>query len=36
VLSMLAADYELEDLDPADLDDTAEVDWVQVWETTPR
>jgi hypothetical protein len=35
VLSMLAADYELEDLDAADLDDTAEVDWVQVWET-PR
>lgn len=35
VLSMLAADYELADLDTADLDDTAEVDWVQVWKSTP-
>ena len=34
VLSMLAADYELDDLDAADLDDTAEVDWVQVYDAT--
>lgn len=32
ILSMLAADYELDDLAAADLDDTAEVDWVQVYE----
>ena len=32
VLSMLAADYELDDLGAGDLDDTAEVDWVQVYE----
>lgn len=36
VLSMLAADYELDDLAPDDLDDTAEVDWVQVYEATSR
>ena len=32
ILSMLAADYELDDLGAGDLDDTAEVDWVQVYE----
>ncbi|HEX5919063.1 MAG TPA: glycoside hydrolase family 16 protein [Nocardioides sp.] len=36
VLSMQAADYELENLGPADLDDTAEVDWVQVWGASSR
>jgi beta-glucanase (GH16 family) len=32
ILSMLAADYELDDLGAGDLDDTAEVDWIQVYE----
>ena len=32
VLSMLASDYELDDLDPSDLDETAQVDWVQVYD----
>jgi beta-glucanase (GH16 family) len=36
VLSMLAADYELDDLGTGDLDDTAEVDWVQVYEGPSR
>lgn len=36
VLSMLAADYELDDLRPADLDDVAEVDWVQVYDAVSR
>ena len=33
---MLAADYELDDLGAGDLDDTAEVDWVQVYEGASR
>jgi beta-glucanase (GH16 family) len=36
VLSMLASDYELDDLDASDLDDTAQVDWVQVYDATSR
>jgi beta-glucanase (GH16 family) len=34
VLSMLASDYELDDLTPDEFDDTAQVDWVQVYDTT--
>lgn len=34
VLSMLASDYELDDLTADELDDTAQVDWVQVWDAT--
>lgn len=36
VLSMLASDYELDDLDASDVDDTAQVDWVQVYDATGR
>ncbi len=36
VLSMLASDYELDDLDASDLGDTAQVDWVQVYDWTSR
>ncbi|WP_310528538.1 glycoside hydrolase family 16 protein [Nocardioides sp.] len=31
VLSMLASDHELDDLTPDELDDTAQVDWVRVY-----
>jgi beta-glucanase (GH16 family) len=36
VLSMLASDYELADLDPSDLGESAQVDWVQVYDATSR
>ncbi len=34
VLSMLSSDYELDELTADELDDTADVDWVQVWDAT--
>ena len=34
VLSMLASDYELDELTADELGDTADVDWVRVWDAT--
>jgi len=34
VLSMLTSDYELSELTPDELDDTAQVDWVRVYDAT--
>ncbi len=36
VLSALTSDYELADLTPDELDDTAQVDWVRVFDATSR
>jgi beta-glucanase (GH16 family) len=36
VLSMQTADYELPDLDAADLDDHAEVDWIRVYDAASQ
>lgn len=36
VLSTLTSDYELADLTPAELTDTAQVDWVRVFDGTSR